>query len=208
MKTLDEIGIANGTDKASKFSRTYAKPHDYLRHMELFLEPLREKEIVLTEIGVGGGESIRTWLEYFPNARVVGIDIVSKTNEWNTPKGFDGLRPLQNESHRYAFHAADQTDETFWRCFAADYGQSFDIAVDDGVHEPKAVQLTFAHLWPLIKPGGFYVTEDLGCGFTNPGCPSHPDWIASLTAPMVAAGLMDIDSIYVAKELCIIRKKS
>lgn len=199
MDSLDTIGIRNQTDKASQFSRTYAKPHDYLRHMELFFAPLRDKPIKLVEIGVGGGESIRTWLEYFTFSLVVGIDNAHDTNPWNTA----GI----GTHARYHFHAADQTDLTFWKCFAADYGPTIDIAIDDGSHEPKAVQMSFGGLWPLIKPGGIYAIEDLGCGFTSSGWPTHGEFLASLTEPLMLVGVADIDSIYIAKELCIIRKK-
>jgi len=207
MKTLDETGIANGTDKASVFTRTYAKPHDYLRHMEQFFATLKDKPIKLVEIGVGGGESIRTWLDYFAFAWVLGIDNVHDTNRWNTPKKWNTCDAESDGYDRYAFMAADQTDPTFWACFAADVGRTVDIAIDDGSHEPKGVQMSFAGLWPLIKPGGFYVIEDLGCGFTTPGLPTHWEFMAAYLAPLMIGGLEDLDSIYIARELAIIRKK-
>jgi hypothetical protein len=213
VKTLDQIGIENGTDKASVFTRTYAKPHNYLVHMERFFEPLRNEPINLVEIGVGGGESVRTWLEYFLCAGVIGIDSVSLTNEWNLPRKFGEFgRDYTNDDlaakyySRYAFHAADQTDPVFWACFAADYGKTIDIAIDDGSHQPKAVMISFTGLWPLIKPGGLYCIEDLGCGFTDANYPSHEQFITSLAGQLVTSGNDTIDSIYIARELCIIRK--
>ncbi len=229
MKSLDQIGIENGTDKASVFTRTYAKPHDYLRHMEKFFAPLRNEPITLVEIGVGGGESIRTWLYYFLCAQVIGIDSVSLTNEWNLPRKFgefgkdytnDDLAAKYYSRYafhaadykyysRYAFHAADQTDPVFWACFAADYGKTIDIAIDDGSHQPKARDESFQGLWPLIKPGGLYCIEDLGCGFTDE-YPTHPQFASLMAENMILGnpGMHDIDSIYFARELCIIRKKA
>lgn len=206
MKTLDEIAIEHGTDKATQFTRTYAKPKGYTLHYERFFDELRDKPIKLVEIGVGGGESVRTWLEYFPNALVMGIDNVHSTNQWNTPQGFQQEENL-DQSHRYAFMAADQTDPTFWACFAADVGRTIDIAIDDGSHEPKAVQISLEGLWPCVKPGGLYCIEDLGCGFTSEGFPNHYEWAGSIAVKMLAHGFNDIDSIYIARELCIIRKK-
>jgi hypothetical protein len=208
MKTLDEIGIHYGTDKASVFTRTYAKPHGYLRHMEKFFEPMREKPIKLVEIGVGGGESICTWLEYFSWSFVIGIDRVHSTNKWNTPKKFGnppGGIPLSVED-RYAFMAADQNDPTFWACFAADVRETVDIAIDDGSHEPAGIITAFNGLWPLIKPGGLYCIEDLACGFTSAGFPIHLDWLRALMEA-VNHGIGDIDSIHFSKELAILRKK-
>jgi len=206
LKTLDEIAIEHGTDKATQFTRTHAQPKGYTVHYERFFAPLREEWIKMIEIGIGGGESARTWLDYFPHAWLIGIDNVSGTNEWNTPKKFGNLEML-SPLDRYAFMAADQTDPVFWACFTADVGPTLDIAIDDGSHEPKAVQISFAGLWPLIKPGGLYCIEDLGCGFTSPGCQTHWEWLATYLAPLMVGGLMDLDSIYVAPQLAIIRKK-
>jgi len=204
MKTLDEIAIRHGTDKATQFTRTHAQPKGYTVHYEKFFTPLRHTPVKLVEIGVGGGESVRTWLDYFDAAWVIGIDNVSGTNEWNTPKQFGaGMEQFD----RYGFMAADQTDPVFWACFTADVKQTIDIAIDDGSHEPRAVQISFAGLWPLIKPGGLYCIEDLGCGFTSPGCQTHWEWLATYLAPLMTGGLMDLDSIYVAPQLAIIRKK-
>src|SRR5579863_4575669 len=75
--TLDQLMIKHQSDKASQFTRTWAKPHDYCRHLELFLEPIREMPVKILEIGCGGGESIRAWLEFFthPETQVVSVDI-------------------------------------------------------------------------------------------------------------------------------------
>jgi SAM-dependent methyltransferase len=204
LKTLDEIGIANQTDKASQFSRTYAKPHDYLRHLEKFFEPLRYQLIKFLEIGVGGGESIRTWLEYFPHASVWGIDNVQSTNDWNTVgKRFDP---------RYCFVFGDQTDETFYKCFAVDYGFDWDVIIDDGAHYNNTVILSFTGLWPLLKSGGLYVIEDLGTAyggdtvFVKPGFPNHVEWLKSMIDDL-NQGKGEVDSIYFSKELAILRKK-
>ena len=65
MKTLDELAIACATDRASVFTRTWGKPHDYARHYDKLFTPLRDKPIKLLEIGVGGGEGIRMWSGLF-----------------------------------------------------------------------------------------------------------------------------------------------
>jgi hypothetical protein len=207
MKTLDQIGIEQQTDKASQFSRTYAKPHDYLRHMELFFAPLRETPIKLVEIGVGGGESVRTWLQYFKWAWVLGIDNVHDTNQWNTPKKWSASSDSREVDgyDRYAFMAADQNDPVFWACFAADLGKTVDIAIDDGSHEPQGIITSFNGLWPLVKPGGYYCIEDLGCGFSSPCFPSHYEWLNSLVNE-INRGTFGIDSMYFSKELCVLRK--
>lgn len=192
MKTLDEIGINFQTDKASQFSRTWANPHDYLRHLERFFEPLRDKPIKLLEIGVGGGESIRTWLEYFPDAKVFGVDINHSTNEWNTRDS--GVNP------RYAFILGDQSNAVFWKSFIKTHGGEWDVVIDDGSHVSKDIITTFGCLWPHLRSGGIYEVEDLKVAL------EAAVWLEQ-SALSVCRGISEIDSIYFARELAILRKK-
>lgn len=205
LKTLDEIGIANGTDKATQFTRTYAKPKGYLPHMETFFSSLRHLPVNLVEIGVGGGESIRTWLEFFdnPKCRFYGIDVVHNTNPYNTPvEGLD----------RYLFIAADQSDATMWKCLAADLHDFFDIVIDDGSHRNTDIIASFESGWPNLSPGGYWCIEDLATGyggdsfFVQPGKPAQQDWLKGLSDEM-HQGRGDIGEIHLFRELAILRKK-
>ena len=191
MKTLDEIAIHHQTDKASQFSRTYAKPHDYCRHLELFFAPMRDRPIKLLEIGVGGGESIQTWLEYFPNAQVVGIDIVRDTNPWNST--------TERHHPRYKFFCGNQGSFEFWQKFVS-VNTTWDIIIDDGSHVANDIINTFYALWPYLKSGGIYEVEDLKSApgasvFFQPKLLNLP------------TGYQQADSVYFADELVIVKKK-
>lgn len=202
MKTLDEIAIACQTDRASVFTRTYAKPHDYARHYDKLFAPFRDQPVKLLEIGVGGGEGIRMWAEYFKNlsARIYGVDIVSNTNEWDTP-GKHGF---------YTFAQGDQTEPEFWKRFVTEHGGDWDIIVDDGLHSNIAVIATFNALWPYVKPGGFYAVEDLNVAYGGTSyfvSPVWPDQVAFLKGKVDELNQIGgIDSIYFAKELAVLRK--
>jgi hypothetical protein len=193
MKSLDEIGIAHQTDKASQFSRTYAKPHNYLVHLERFFEPMREHYINLVEIGVGGGESIKTWLEYFPSALVYGVDVVHDTNEWNS---------LQSSpTERYHFACGNQSDARFWDSFFGRFGDPIlDVVIDDGSHYACDIRKAFTHVWPHVRRGGIYVVEDLNF--------DHDSrlWTQNFLS-YIHEGTTDVDSITFSRELCVIRKK-
>lgn len=190
--TLDEIAIRNGTDKATQFTRTYAKPHGYTPHYERAFHPLRTEQIKFLEIGVGGGESIITWLDYFLSARVFGVDIVEKTNLWNTP----GVAA----NPRYTFCQGNQSDPVFWQCFVASFGGDWDVVIDDGSHIPSDILTTFGCLWPHVAKGGLYAIEDLN------QAPEILSWIMG-RMDAINKGESDIDSITFSKELVIFRKK-
>jgi len=194
MKTLDQIGIEHQTDKASQFSRTWAKPHDYLRRLERFFEPLRDKPIKLLEIGIGSGESAATWLEYFahPETRVFGVDIVSNSNTWNTPGSM--LHP------RYTFTQGDQSSKGFWAKFIATHGGDWDVIIDDGSHIGEHIITSFNCLWPHVKSQGIYEIEDLAVA------PEAKGWLCSFGHVALSA-TEDIDSIHFSKELAVLIKK-
>jgi len=207
-KTLDEIMLKHGADKASSHP---AGGHDYARHYDRFFGALRDQKILLLEIGVGSGNSHRGWLDYFPHAIVFGVDQVHSTNAWNTPGplSIDHLNEIAQADGfgRYTFQRASQADFTFWKCLAADYPLDWTIIIDDGSHMIDDVVKTFDCAWPLVAHGGFYCIEDLGVGgtpgsvFLKPGYPTHMQFVHSL---MERA---DVDGFNYANELAILRKK-
>lgn len=200
MKSLDDIAIACETDRASIFTRTYGKPHDYARHYDRLFSPIRFDELKVLEIGVGGGEGIRMWLDYFANAKeIIGVDIVHDTNEWDVP----------GKKGRYTFCQGDQGHDVFWKCFIATYGIDWDIVIDDGGHASNQIITTFKHLWPVLKPGGFYAVEDLGVAyggsmFVPDGWPNHFAWLFEKIHGLNQG--YDIDSMHFSKELVVMRK--
>ena len=205
MKSLDQIAIEQQTDRASVFTRTYAKPHDYARHYDHLFSHLRHQPVKMLEIGAAGGEGIKMWDEYFdnPDTRIFGVDIVANTNPWNTP----------GTTLRYTFNQGDQSSETFWACWLADHGGDLDIVIDDGGHYNDGIFTSFGALWPAVIPGGFYAIEDLGVSygaqsiFVKPGLPTHMEWLKILIDSMNTGKFPTVDSIYLSKELAVFKKK-
>ena len=206
MNTLDEIAIKCGADKGSRHP---VRGHDYAVHYDMAFSFLREEKIKLLEVGVGGGESIRMWLDYFQAAHVYGCDIVSDTNPFNThyPAG------TPNPNPRYDFLQGDQGSKTHWACYLAFAGRDFSIIIDDGGHFSGQIITTFECLWPAVVPGGFYCIEDLAAGstvgtvFLTPNYPSHMDFLKGLIEKM-NLGENDIAEIHLSPELAIIQKRA
>lgn len=203
LKTLDQLMIDNGSDKATEHTRTHAKPHGYSVVMEQYFEPLRDKPIKFLEVGVGGGESIRAWIQYFRTAQIFGIDFVKDTNIFNSPG-----KPYSN----YTFSHGDQTDRTMWACFRANCGSDWDVILDDGGHFADQMIISFEEMWPHVKSGGLYIIEDLGVActpgtvFVPSGWPNHMDWIKDRMIEL-NTGQNNIESINLTKELAVFRKK-
>lgn len=197
---LDEIAIRFGTDKATQHP---VGAHGYTPAYSRYFAARRLEALKFLEIGVGGGESIQTWLEYFPSARVFGLDKVCDTNPWNTRGA---------ETHpRYKFIQGDQTDPVMWQCLIADNGKNWDIIIDDGGHFNDEVITTWAGMWPVVASGGLYCIEDIGVDvpgsiFVKPGLPRHLDFLRERIEKL-NAGQEEIESIHFYRELVIIRKK-
>ena len=141
--TLDEIGLKFGTDKASSH-------HNYLNFYDSFFGPLRQESLTLLEIGVFQGASLYTWREYFPNAKIIGVDIQ--------------LTCKRLESEQIKIELADQSNLEHLAQLAAKHGP-FDIIVEDGSHMWEHQITTLRALFPFVKNGGYYVVEDLQTNF-------------------------------------------
>lgn len=143
-QTLDSIGVRHHTDKSSLH-------HNFLVFYERFFRDMRlVPGIRLLEIGVHAGASIRTWEEYFPTANIVGADI--------NPDA------LQQATSRITIEVADQSSIADLVRLATTHGP-FDIILDDGSHYWDHQITTLRTLYPFLKPGGYYVMEDIDTSY-------------------------------------------
>jgi hypothetical protein len=165
-------GLAVHGDNLTKLARFFGSDkgagHNYTRHYETHFRPLRKARLTLLEIGVGGNEdptaggaSLRMWRAYFPNARIVGIDIADKS---------------QHEGTRIRIFRGSQADPAFLKRVVDEIGPP-DIVIDDGSHECEHVITSFVTLFPLIAEHGMYVCEDLQTSYwpNRGGSSTDPD---------------------------------
>lgn len=131
--SLQSIGLKHNTDKAFA--------HKYCDFYEKNL-PDRSFKGRLLEIGVMDGGSIAMWSEYYPNAEIVGLDIIDKSH-----LSYPNATLL----------LMDATDKKE----LATLGK-FDIIIDDGSHFTSHQQASFEQLYySQLKKGGIYIMEDL-----------------------------------------------
>jgi len=127
--------------------RTPLRGHDYTpTYYELF--DTRQRMLVrkVMEIGIAHGWGLLLWREWFPNAEIYGID---------------ANHEFMKNMERIRSYVANQGSEGDMRNAAAWAGDGFDLIMDDASHEP-AHQISSAHImFPLLRPGGWYVIEDV-----------------------------------------------
>jgi hypothetical protein len=92
------------------------------------------------------------WKDYFFNSKIIGIDIIEKSKQY--------------EDERIKIEVGNQTDEIFLKNIINKYGP-FDIILDDGSHQNNDVIKSFEILFASIKSQGIYVVEDSCTSYWN-----------------------------------------
>lgn len=140
------------TDLAKKYrTDKFGKWHRYTPHYEHHLAYLRHQRFTLLEIGIGGykrdqdgGNSLRMWKEFFPNAQILGLDIEDKT--------------FVNQD-RIKAYVGSQTDDALLHKIVAD-ADNLRVIIDDGSHQNPHIMATFDILFPLLQDDSHYIIED------------------------------------------------
>jgi predicted O-methyltransferase YrrM len=133
-RNLNGLFAACGSDKGA---------HNYGPAYEFLLSGIRHKPLLLLELGVAGGASLRAWEQYLPNARILGAD-------------FD---PECEPGPRTRIEILDQSKRADLERLGAD--APYDVIIDDCSHLPGPTTLALEVLWSMLKVGGLYIIEDL-----------------------------------------------
>ncbi|MEU1339763.1 class I SAM-dependent methyltransferase [Streptomyces sp. NPDC090075] len=150
--------------------------HRYTQHYQRHLGHLKNESFNLLEIGIGGynrpgqgGASLRMWKQFFPKARIFGMDIQDKSFV---------------DEERITTFIGDQSDPTSLNTVADKIGD-LDVIIDDGSHRSPHVLTTFATLFPRLKDGGIYIVEDTQSSY-------WPEWQGSedLEAAHTSMGML------------------
>lgn len=143
-----------GSDKAR---------NGYIPMYHSFMKNMRDESIDLLEIGIGTmipgvqssmvgyslpgyapGGSLRAWRDYLRHGNIVGIDVQPDT---------------QFQEDRIQTFLADSSNKQQLDDVLGE--RMFDVIIDDGLHWDECQVNTMRNLWNRVRPGGFYVIEDI-----------------------------------------------
>jgi SAM-dependent methyltransferase len=143
-ETLLELAPSYGTDKHYE--------HNYFGLIyDKILSPLKYDIKTLIEIGISDGDSLLLWRDFFENANIVGVE---KDMEHS-------MRILKNKDlSRLDLLHLDASKEENLDLIVNKYA-NVDVIIDDGSHKMFDQQIALAKLFKTLKPGGFYILEDL-----------------------------------------------
>jgi len=151
---LTELAEFYTTDKGDS-PGVFGHSHGYTHIYETFFSPQKEMPVNLLEIGVWTGASLRMWEKYFPNAKIVGVDINPECKIHAT--------------HRCIVEIGDATDKHFLQSVIDKYfPEGIDIIIDDGSHLCSHQIKSFFILFPFLRENGLYFVEDLSVSQLSP----------------------------------------
>ncbi len=141
--TLTGLADLYGSDKGN-IKHGYTKVYEKLI---ADLTPNRKTaQLRVGEIGVACGASLRMWANHLPAATIEGFDI--------QPECANLCKDLKNVM--ITISDPRQVNR-----------EGFDLVVDDGSHIAEDVLGNFVHCWKWVKPGGYYVIEDMACTYND-----------------------------------------
>jgi hypothetical protein len=157
-KNLKQLSETWGSDK---------HVHGFTEFYEKYFSKCKSAKNIC-EIGLGGimwqqggklpGASSRIWLEYFPDAKVFIMDNFSEIKK----EEIEIINLLKEENiERLLIVEGDQSNRLDLSKFSNCISGDIDILIDDGGHSMQQQQVSLGYMFKFIKPGGYYVVEDL-----------------------------------------------
>jgi hypothetical protein len=146
-------GLKYGTDKTPILGHTYTPIYDKL------FNTIRDKVNVLVELGLGDisgkvGASLKMWRDYFKNANVYGLD-------HNKLLLFSDERIKTLYTDQRMIEMLLSTKNELIKMNEKIISEGIDIFIDDGSHMYEDQMKTLCVFWDLIKPGGYFIIEDI-----------------------------------------------
>ena len=142
-------GWINPVDSDKNYWHRYSP--FYKRHFAT-LQPVSS----ILEFGVFHGASTRWLRQMYPDAEIVAVDILPQQPDWPVDPGITYL-------------TLDQSDRAAVARALKSLNRNFDLVIEDGSHIPQHQATCLAEAFPLVRPGGLYVLEDLQTSH-----PTHP----------------------------------
>lgn len=138
--------IMNTENELSRIAKSFGSEKIPLYENFYFelLKNRRDKITKVIEVGIGNASGLLTWREFFPQAKIYGVD----------NRGRLLLRKIRLES----IHADQSVREDLVKVIERT-GTDIDLFIDDGSHNPNDQLLTFMTIMPLLKRSVLYVIE-------------------------------------------------
>lgn len=157
ISTLNRLANKYRSDKGD----LYYNAHGFAYLYDAYFSSLRNESFNLLEIGLLRDDvqarrpdgpyddvpSLKMWREYFEKAKITGFDIAD----------FSAVAPIRDVTILQGDMSDTRDLDRALDAVSGDYS----IIIEDASHASHHQQIAFAHLFPKLMPGGYYVVEDL-----------------------------------------------
>jgi len=157
---LEELFYKYGSDKSKD-------DHGYTDYYQMIFNPIRHQIRNVTEIGVSAGQSLQAWYHYFPNAHIYGYDVDTPDS---VPKIVKQMADRVNFVQLNLLKLSGKDNDLALE--AGLHDETMDILIEDAMHMQFQQEAFLKKLFRLIKPGGYYIIEDI-----NTGDPKMHKWL-------------------------------
>ncbi len=135
---MEELKIS---EVLSKYDTDKICHHNYGdAYDQLFSKFDRQAPLNILEIGTQKGGTLLAWKEYFPNANVIGVDIIDVVSEEYRK---DNVTRIVSDIKK------------------VDFDEGFDIIIDDGSHYLADMAYVVATQFVPLKDKGVIILEDI-----------------------------------------------
>jgi len=126
--------------------------HSYLPLYQQLLVGKKETAKNVLEVGICHGGSIKLWSDYFKNATVYGLDIMSIDYVW------EGIK---NKENIILHTSTDAYNKDFFTTNFLNKNIKFDFMLDDGPHSLQSMKQFIQLYSQLMTDDGILIIEDV-----------------------------------------------
>ena len=148
--SLEKLLIKYGSDKASYWQKKN-NGHGYTKFYLKHFDKLKYKRLNILEIGSYAGGSAAAFSKFFPNSKIICIDInISNFKYYSKKIKVYGLDATRKKSVRNFFKKINLNSNKAY----------FDIIIDDGSHKQDDILKALKLFFKYLRNKGFYIIED------------------------------------------------
>lgn len=111
-----------------------------------FLSSLKDQPIKLLGLGIGNGDSVKFWENYFKNGNLYFLEM--------------NFSPIEYFSDRSLYLWTNLNNSQDLEGAILKTGCDFDVIIDDGDHTANQQTVSFQTLFPYVKKGGIYLIKN------------------------------------------------
>ena len=144
------LGVKYPTDKSPYNTEGNLHKHAYTAIYNLLFSNIRYKDIKLGELGILDNNSMLSWREFFPNAKLYGF-------EWFDER----LDKAVNDNIDCKYIKMNVKDVNSISEGLSISGSNFDILIEDSTHQFEDQIKFINEAYKHLNPGGILIIEDI-----------------------------------------------